>query len=262
MMFDKKMKTGEFAKLCHVDKKTLFYYDEINLLKPAFRLENGYRYYTSAQYDQMNIIKILQAIGLSLEEISFIMQTSSYEKRFGYLSSQLDHLNQKIQDLTAAKQHLQRGLASMQRFLEEKDDRIFEETQETSYYKIYPIQGAQTLGFLSDGYEYGVFYDPSSSKFKELCRPDYYFHTAAPNTYDFKKDAGQYICMFHLLKADETNHISVIRHFLELADQAGIKTTGMLFYESSFGEFFGNDQYNTLMKVSMKIKSADTRYKK
>ena len=251
-MFHEKMKTGEFAKLCRVDKKTLFYYDEINLLKPAFRSENGYRCYTSAQYDRMNIIKILQTTGLSLEEISSIIKTTSYEKRFECLSVQSEHLNQKIQELTNARQHLERGLALMQCFLEKGENRIFEEMQEEAYYKIYPIQPPHSLGFLSDGYEYGVFYDPSSSQFKEQSRPNYYFHTAAPEDSDFRKPGGSYICMFHLLKMNETDHISTIQYFLESAKQAGLQTQGMIFHESSFGEFFGNEEYNTLIKISCK----------
>lgn len=45
------MTCGEFAKLCHVSKRVLFYYDEINLLKPAYVNEKGYRYYAWYQYD-------------------------------------------------------------------------------------------------------------------------------------------------------------------------------------------------------------------
>ena len=89
-MFTKKMKTGEFARICYVDKKTLFYYDEIGLLKPAQRQDNGYRYDTIAQYDQMNAIKILQSSGLSLEEIARMMKTPDYKTRYDQLSCQLD----------------------------------------------------------------------------------------------------------------------------------------------------------------------------
>lgn len=39
------MTTKEFAKLCGVEKRTLFFYDEIDLLKPARILPNGYREY-------------------------------------------------------------------------------------------------------------------------------------------------------------------------------------------------------------------------
>ncbi len=37
---------GEFSKISHLTMKTLRYYDEIGLLKPAFiDPKNGYRYY-------------------------------------------------------------------------------------------------------------------------------------------------------------------------------------------------------------------------
>ncbi|MCY8196596.1 MerR family DNA-binding transcriptional regulator, partial [Bacillus spizizenii] len=34
--------TGEFAKLCHVKKQTLFHYDDIGLFSPEIKNENGY----------------------------------------------------------------------------------------------------------------------------------------------------------------------------------------------------------------------------
>ena len=39
--------TGEFAKICEIEKHVLFYYDQIGLLQPAFVDENNYRYYSS-----------------------------------------------------------------------------------------------------------------------------------------------------------------------------------------------------------------------
>lgn len=41
--------TGEFARLCNIRKDTLFYYDEIDLLKPEIIQDNGYRYYSANQ---------------------------------------------------------------------------------------------------------------------------------------------------------------------------------------------------------------------
>lgn len=38
--------TGQFARLHHLNKRTLHYYDEIGLFSPAFKGENDYRYYT------------------------------------------------------------------------------------------------------------------------------------------------------------------------------------------------------------------------
>lgn len=65
--------TGEFAKLCKVHKKTLFYYDEINLFKPEKITPNGYRYYSVNQLEIFNIIYILKDLGLSLKDIKELM---------------------------------------------------------------------------------------------------------------------------------------------------------------------------------------------
>ena len=37
---------GQFAALHEINKKTLMWYDEIGLLKPACIKENGYQYYS------------------------------------------------------------------------------------------------------------------------------------------------------------------------------------------------------------------------
>ena len=37
---------GQFARLHQLNKRTLHYYDDIGLFSPAYKGENGYRYYT------------------------------------------------------------------------------------------------------------------------------------------------------------------------------------------------------------------------
>lgn len=68
-MKKEKFLSGEFARICQVNKKTLFYYDEIDLFKPAIVEQNGYRYYTYDQIDEFSKIKALQSVGLSLTDI-------------------------------------------------------------------------------------------------------------------------------------------------------------------------------------------------
>lgn len=252
-MFEETFRSGEFAALCGVEKKTLFYYDEINLLKPAFRAENGYRYYTLTQFDQMNTIKILQASGLSLEEIAEIMHTSSYNRRYRYLSVQLETLTRKIEDLTAARNHLKKAVSSMEMFLSRKTDCLFEEEQEDSYYLLSPIEKSRVFSFLRDGYEYGLLYDPSSDVPGKEFLPFRYFHAASGQKYDFHRKAGTYLCMFHLLEKNETDHAAVVRNFLGLIRKSGRTPDGPVFYENSYGEFYSSSRYNTLMKLSVSI---------
>ena len=53
------IKTGDFAKLCGTNKRTLIHYDEIGLFKPARTDEKGYRYYSENQFDVFFTIFII-----------------------------------------------------------------------------------------------------------------------------------------------------------------------------------------------------------
>ena len=44
------LRIGEFSKLSGVPIRTLRYYDEIDLFKPIYVNEKGYRYYSYHQY--------------------------------------------------------------------------------------------------------------------------------------------------------------------------------------------------------------------
>lgn len=71
------IKTGDFAKLCGTNKRTLIHYDEIGLFKPAYKDEKGYRYYSETQFDVFFTITCLRELGMPLKEIgSFLNQRS------------------------------------------------------------------------------------------------------------------------------------------------------------------------------------------
>ena len=75
------MTTGEFAKFCQVTKRVLFYYDELDLLKPAYMNEKGYRYYAMHQFDQMNTIKLFQNLGMSLKDIQELIRKEDFVEK-------------------------------------------------------------------------------------------------------------------------------------------------------------------------------------
>ena len=51
---------GQFAALHGINKKTLMWYDEIGLFKPAFiHEENGYRLYSYYQSTELEVILLL-----------------------------------------------------------------------------------------------------------------------------------------------------------------------------------------------------------
>ena len=71
--------TGEFAKLCKVNKQTLIYYDQIGLLSPIMKDSKDYWYYSLAQYDFFGVIELLKAVGMSLKDIQQYMAEKSPE---------------------------------------------------------------------------------------------------------------------------------------------------------------------------------------
>jgi effector-binding domain-containing protein len=67
-------KIGDFSSLSRVSVKTLRYYDEIGLLKPAeIDRYTGYRYYSAEQLPRLNRIVALKELGFSLEGISGLL---------------------------------------------------------------------------------------------------------------------------------------------------------------------------------------------
>ena len=68
---------GQFAKLHEINKKTLMWYDEIGLLKPAIIKENGYRYYTYYQSSLLETILLLRELNVSIPEIQNFLRNRS-----------------------------------------------------------------------------------------------------------------------------------------------------------------------------------------
>lgn len=100
-MYEKLYKTSEFAKLCSVSKHTLFHYDDIDLLKPSLRMENGYRYYSIEAYKKFCLIATLTEMGVSLSDIKKYL-TSMDENEFLYI------MKQKLSETEKLIKHIER----------------------------------------------------------------------------------------------------------------------------------------------------------
>ncbi len=92
---------GEFSRLTRVPAKTLRYYDEIDLFKPA-RVDslNSYRYYNLAQLPRLYRIMALKGLGLSLEQIKNVLDEDlSLEELRGMLRLKQAELQQMMADV-------------------------------------------------------------------------------------------------------------------------------------------------------------------
>ena len=77
-----KMQINEFAKLAGVSVRTLHYYDEIGLLKPALvDAQNGYRFYDENSLLRMQEILFYRELDFPLKSILEILSSPDYDKQ-------------------------------------------------------------------------------------------------------------------------------------------------------------------------------------
>ena len=92
---------GEFSSLKEISIKTLRYYDEINLLKPAIVDQfTGYRYYQEEQMKELDEINHYKELGFSLEEIKSLMNDKDkeniYQKKIAELSKEINEKERQL----------------------------------------------------------------------------------------------------------------------------------------------------------------------
>lgn len=69
----------KLAQLAGVSSRTLRYYDEIGILKPARINSSGYRIYGQREVDRLQQILFYRELGVNLETIKDIMTSPSYD---------------------------------------------------------------------------------------------------------------------------------------------------------------------------------------
>ena len=70
----------QVAVLSGVSRRTLHFYDEAGLLKPAYHGRNGYRYYEEPQLLMLQQILFYRELGFELKEIKRILSRKDFEK--------------------------------------------------------------------------------------------------------------------------------------------------------------------------------------
>lgn len=120
-----KLTTGEFAKLVTIPKHVLFYYDEIDLFKPAIIDANNYRYYSSQQYYIFNVIRLLKNLGMPLKEIKNYLDNRSLNELRKIIAIQKETIERQINKLTQAQIFMDYTLELMDFFQENPLDTPF-----------------------------------------------------------------------------------------------------------------------------------------
>ncbi|MDR1736725.1 MAG: MerR family transcriptional regulator [Oscillospiraceae bacterium] len=102
----KRLSVGDFATLSRVTRDTLHHYDRIGLLSPALRGENRYRYYSVQQLASVNVIRIMQELGMSLAEIKSLMARRTPQQMTEILNAQIEKIDGTISNWAQARKLL------------------------------------------------------------------------------------------------------------------------------------------------------------
>jgi len=106
-------KIGDFSKETGVPIKTLRYYNEIDLFNPVeVDLFTGYRYYSSDQIEDLNLILKLKKVGFSLEEIKKYWNNFNNDimlNKRDELIKNIDELKENISEIENLRSHIING---------------------------------------------------------------------------------------------------------------------------------------------------------
>ena len=103
---------GLFSKMNRITTKTLRHYDELGLLKPAYLDQfTGYRYYTSDQLPRLNKILSLKQMGVSLSDITKMMDNPQGVELFlklkeQELASQIKETQEKLLNIQSYQKRI------------------------------------------------------------------------------------------------------------------------------------------------------------
>lgn len=101
---NKLLTIGQFAALHGINKKTLMWYDEIGLFKPAaIDPSNGYRCYNYYQSPILETILLLRDLDVSIAEIQDFMKNRSAENLKCLLEEKMTDLDLQIMHLQAVR---------------------------------------------------------------------------------------------------------------------------------------------------------------
>lgn len=91
---------GEVAGMFHLSVGSLRHYEKTGLLHPEYiDPDSGYRYYSTKQFEVLNMIRSCRALGMPLEQIAEFLDHRSIDKMYQMLESQKQAVLQQQKEL-------------------------------------------------------------------------------------------------------------------------------------------------------------------
>lgn len=94
---------GEVSKIFNVPTSTLRYYDSISLISPWEIGENGYRYYSKAQFEIISTVVLLRSMGTSVKKLLVILNENNADGIRSELIKYTHKIDEEIKNLEKLK---------------------------------------------------------------------------------------------------------------------------------------------------------------
>jgi DNA-binding transcriptional MerR regulator len=267
---------GEFSKICGTTKETLFHYDEIGILKPAYVDNNKYRYYTPKQYYDFDLIVTLKASGCSLLQIKEYMENYTPESYLQLLKLNQEKLKKERQKIM----HMERVLKNAQLLtkyametpcgvpkLEEHEKEYFIVTKLN---KSNPLSEIDEIYELSNHFDYclqhniAIDFPLGSVVLKETLLSDenydsYYFSKISKPIQSerlFIKPQGTYLTMLH--KGDFHAISNSYKFMLEYIHKNNLMLVGNAYCYDVLSYYATNNIKEFMIHISMEVVSNET----
>ncbi|MBS0624492.1 MAG: MerR family transcriptional regulator [Verrucomicrobia bacterium] len=143
----------KLAAISGVSVRTLHYYDEVDLLKPAYHGNNGYRYYEEEQLLLLQQILFYRRLGFELQKIREVLKKKDFD-RVAALHSHRKLLLRNLEETQELIQTIDRTIEHIQGKKKMKHKDIFEglnDPKQKEYEKYLIDHGKMTAEELDQG---------------------------------------------------------------------------------------------------------------
>lgn len=269
---------GQFSAIHGVTKKTLMWYDEINLLKPDVIGENGYRYYTYAQSTTLETILMLRELNVSIKEIQEFMCNLSANNMEQLLREKIKEVEHSITKLKNIRQILVSRRQDMMNLLHIDLSEISIVEKKRCYLATIPITEENKESEISDREIENVIQETKKHKVHRLHDSTYGAMISIKNLYqnNFNKyyalyieipyplskkglhlqPAGKYLRAF--CKGDWSKLSNRYKEILDYAEKHGLSLIGYS-YEIGINETVIDNINDYITQIEIPIKINDKK---
>lgn len=265
--------TGQFAKLCGTTKETLFYYDELGILKPVKVAENGYRYYSASQFFDLDLITVLQEAGSSLSKIKSYLEHPEPSAFLCLLRENEQMLLEEIKKLQKMRRTLKNAIDAVGTALSTECGVPWLEECPEEWYIATPAQGdvlvlqdivrsIQDHISYCDSHGLGEELSVGSIVIKDsLLQGDFresYYSTRLPTSPKpsrlhssrlYQKPAGLYACILH--KGGYSGLLQTYPLLLEFIRRQGLRICGDSFETELLGYLSTDKEEDFVLKLAI-----------